>query len=398
MIYMLTFPNNKKYIGQTTQSLQTRMKQHCGDATTPGRQYNVLKCRAMRKHKYFEVSIIERCNNVDELNRREGEIIDEYLNRGEELYNVASGGLNNCKYLGRSCVVTDLDFNKVNEFDKLKDAMEWIGSSGTVSKPGRYIVTGGKHYVMHVEDYVAYSVDCHRKMLKRQYVERKVERDRRRRKPKKEPLSVKHFNVVQIDHRLNMIRVIDIKEVEKELGMLVRYVLSKDSHHRAYGFYWLTEEQYDLHRKDLTGILSGLDYVYKVDEHGSIIGEWENVVKAAEAEGRNTETISNNLQGVSNLSEPFFYTRSADYEKVKSDMDYIRSRVQGQQNVNTPVQVCELDMYGNLIATYDSKKSCARSIGTTPQRISKAIADGKPYRERIYQNVTGARYIPTPMG
>ncbi len=385
VIYEITFPNKKKYIGQTIQPLWKRMRGHCSDAIREGRQWNIPKCKALRKYKRFEVRVIQHCDTVDELNNREDEIIEEYKSKNQVLYNVASGGLNNCEYLGTECVVTDNNFNKLKEFKKVKDAREWIGTSGSVSKPGKYYVIRGMYYIIHMEDFVAHSVDNHREMLKKQQLEARVKRKKRR----KEPISVTHFNVVQIDHRLNIVRVMDIKEIEKEFGMSVRYVLGKNSHHRAYGFYWLTEEFYKLHKKDIAKVLSGLDYIYKIDEDGNIIGEWRNIATAAKAEGKKEDTVSNNLLGLSRLSEPYFYIRSTDYEKVKHDIDYMRGRVQGQQNINTPVPVYEFDAGGKIVATYESKKSCARIIGTTVQRINKALMDGKPYRGRIYQNVNG---------
>lgn len=138
VIYEIEFSNGKKYIGQTIQPLEERMRQHCSDATRKGRQWNILKCRALRKYGSFEVTAIEQCDTVEELNQREDEIIEEYKSKGEELYNVASGGLNNCKYFGTECVVTDKDFNIVKRFDKIVEATKWIGATGVTSNEKKY--------------------------------------------------------------------------------------------------------------------------------------------------------------------------------------------------------------------------------------------------------------------
>lgn len=390
VIYLLTFPNGKKYIGQTVQTLRVRMAQHCSDATIKGRQWNVLKCRAMRKYKYFEVSIIEHCRSADELNKREAEIILEYYERGAELYNVASGGLNNCEYFGKPCVVTDLEFNTLEEFDKIVEARDWMGvMGGEVSTLNRYIKISGRYYLFDKENYLRRSPAEHLRERERQEVERKRLRTKR---PKKESAAVIHYNVVQISHRHEFIKVWDIKETEKEFGMLVRYRADEASEYKhAYGYYWLKEDQYNelLFRSEvrLSDILTGLDWIYKIDLKGNIIDEQPTIRDMAEVEGVYVETIRMNLKGSIYL-KPFFFMMSPDYFKTEITEDYINSRTM-RQNINNPIQVREYNDQGKLLREYRSKKECARQIGTTPQRISQAITTGKPYRERIYRSACG---------
>lgn len=67
VIYCLTFPNNKIYIGQTRNVLETRIKQHCFDSFNPNRvDFNSKKGRAVRKYMTFTVSILYEGENLDE--------------------------------------------------------------------------------------------------------------------------------------------------------------------------------------------------------------------------------------------------------------------------------------------------------------------------------------------
>lgn len=386
VIYMLTFPNNKKYIGQTGQSLQIRMRQHCSDATIDGRQWNVLKCRAMRKYKFFEVSVIDRCGSVDELNRRESEVIDEYLYKGEALYNVASGGLNNCEYFGTECVVTDKEFNIVKEFDKIVDAKRWLGVSGVTSNEKGYYLIQKKHYLFGKDFYKVYSPEEHKLRLEDQRKQKQQEREERRRLPRKEYSTIIHFDVIQIDHRRNKLRVMDIKEAEEAFGILVRYAVQQEKNFRAYGYYWMKVETYERSKDNLNKMLSGLDYIYKIDSKGDIVGEYVSIKETALAEGVCEEAVRNNIRTHSKYMKDdkyYFFMKSSEYSSTKMTKEYILRRTKPVVT-SKATKVYEYSETNELIAEHRSIGACARSKRTTHQRINLSLTTGIEYKGSYY--------------
>lgn len=99
LIYKITFPNNKVYIGQTTQSLKKRFYSHKNDAIhkrditefSNGSRIG----RAIRKYglelKQFE--IIDRGDSVEDLNNKETYWIEYYNSTNSDFgYNLNSGG------------------------------------------------------------------------------------------------------------------------------------------------------------------------------------------------------------------------------------------------------------------------------------------------------------------
>lgn len=81
--------NSKVYIGQTTQDLSVRFKQHCSVSNTSG-----ILNRAIRKHgsDNFTISVIARCNTSEEMNHREAYYIKLFNTLSPAGYNLDSGG------------------------------------------------------------------------------------------------------------------------------------------------------------------------------------------------------------------------------------------------------------------------------------------------------------------
>ena len=361
------------------------MRQHCSDATRKGRQWNILKCRALRKHGSFEVTAIEQCDTVEELNQREEEIIEVYKSKGEELYNVASGGLNNCEYFGKSCVVTDLNFNKLKQFEKVKDAREWIGSSGQVSNEKGYYPIRKKYYLQRVKFYSDYSTEEHKLRLEDQRKQKRQEREERKRKPRKESANILHFDVIQIDHRRNKVRVMDIKEAEQKFGVLVRYAVQQEKNFRAYGYYWMKVETHERNKDNLNKMLNGLDYIYKIDSKGDIVGEYVSIKEAALSEGVYEETIRNNIRTHSKYmkDDKCFFMKSSEYDSTKMTKEYIRKRTE-LVATREPTKVFEYSATNKLIVEHASIKACARAKRTTHQRINLSLTTGIEYKGSYY--------------
>ena len=73
VIYKLTFPNNKYYIGKTIQHLKSRLQAHCSRAFKSNNTYNTPKSQYIREFKTFTVEILYE---GEELNNKEIEFIN----------------------------------------------------------------------------------------------------------------------------------------------------------------------------------------------------------------------------------------------------------------------------------------------------------------------------------
>lgn len=91
IIYKLTFPNGKVYIGQTTLKLKYRIRHHYNDAFSNNLTISsTLKARAIHKYKEFKVEVLYQGEDLD---YNEIEYIKYYNATNREFgYNLQSGG------------------------------------------------------------------------------------------------------------------------------------------------------------------------------------------------------------------------------------------------------------------------------------------------------------------
>ena len=90
LIYLLKFPNDKYYVGQTTNKygLAARIRQHCGEAFNATVKTNHIKNNIIKKYKKIDVFILHKCN-IDEIDFYETFYIN-ILKR--KIINIESGG------------------------------------------------------------------------------------------------------------------------------------------------------------------------------------------------------------------------------------------------------------------------------------------------------------------
>jgi group I intron endonuclease len=100
IIYKITFPSNKVYIGQTIEPLSTRISHHKTDAKlnrdrTEFSPSGSKICNAIRKYGLDNswIEIIDTANSLDELNNKEIYWI-KYFKSLENGYNIKPGGNN----------------------------------------------------------------------------------------------------------------------------------------------------------------------------------------------------------------------------------------------------------------------------------------------------------------
>jgi group I intron endonuclease len=91
-IYKITNKiNNKVYVGKTVLPIEERYKKHLGCAKN---KVNRRLYDSMNHHGYenFELSLLEVCDNAQQLSEREIYWIDEYNSQTPNGYNMTSGG------------------------------------------------------------------------------------------------------------------------------------------------------------------------------------------------------------------------------------------------------------------------------------------------------------------
>ena len=92
VVYCLTFPSKKRYIGLTTQTLKERLREHIKESFRKGsKELNTKKARAIRKYMQFSVEILGQSEDMDSLNSLEMEFIAKFdtVSNG---YNISIGG------------------------------------------------------------------------------------------------------------------------------------------------------------------------------------------------------------------------------------------------------------------------------------------------------------------
>ena len=126
VIYCLTFPNGKKYIGQTQNCLKQRLYEHCNlSFNNKSTAFNNIKSRAIRKYMTFTVDILYEGNDLD---NKEIEFIKKYDTVNiEKGYNMHIGGIGGLTHDNRILVEQyTLDEEYIKTFDSFSDAAKEV--------------------------------------------------------------------------------------------------------------------------------------------------------------------------------------------------------------------------------------------------------------------------------
>lgn len=130
IIYIITSPDGKNYIGQTTRAFAVRLNGHKSAA---GNLTKKDGCRclnnAIRKHGWdeFTKDIILECDN-DELNFYEAYFIKEYDSLAPNGYNLTLGGDSNKEY-------SEQTIQKMRESALLRDSSRYRKKEATTNYP-----------------------------------------------------------------------------------------------------------------------------------------------------------------------------------------------------------------------------------------------------------------------
>lgn len=132
IIYMLTSPSEKKYIGQTIQSFSKRMKQHRNKSDKTDNCTALYSAIIKYGFENFKTEIILICDDED-LNKYEKEFIKTHNTLSPNGYNLTTGGDSDYK-------VSESTRKKLSEIAKKKWELEDLPMYlGTVRKDGKLI-------------------------------------------------------------------------------------------------------------------------------------------------------------------------------------------------------------------------------------------------------------------
>jgi group I intron endonuclease len=95
IIYLITSPSGKKYVGQTIQSLDKRWKQHIDASKKEYKDHCKVLNKSLKKYgeKHFNIEILEECDD-EYLNEKEILYIEKYNTIVPNGMNIKNGGSN----------------------------------------------------------------------------------------------------------------------------------------------------------------------------------------------------------------------------------------------------------------------------------------------------------------
>jgi group I intron endonuclease len=96
-IYMFTFPNGKRYIGQTNRTINERWREHRIESHKVPPRRNAILYNAIRKYGWNNIKkeILYQCSNESELDKIEVELTLKYNTLHPNGYNMVLGGQGN---------------------------------------------------------------------------------------------------------------------------------------------------------------------------------------------------------------------------------------------------------------------------------------------------------------
>lgn len=125
IIYKLSFPNGKVYIGQTINVLFKRISSHCEEKN---KSINPYKYNALKKYQTINVDILFKSESLEELNNKEEYYIKKYKSNQKEYgYNLTAGGDSVSNKINRPIYLYDLNGKYVRQFKSVSEGERYLG-------------------------------------------------------------------------------------------------------------------------------------------------------------------------------------------------------------------------------------------------------------------------------
>lgn len=118
IIYMITSPSGKKYVGQTIQPLDKRWKQHLDASKKTYKDNCKVLNKSLRKYGdiHFKVEILEECAN-EILNSREIYYIEKYNTIVPNGMNIKNGGSNGTHHIDTKIKISESLLGRIVSYE-----------------------------------------------------------------------------------------------------------------------------------------------------------------------------------------------------------------------------------------------------------------------------------------
>jgi group I intron endonuclease len=296
--------NHKKYIGYTTHTLEWRWKRHLNVAYNPNsKDYNEVFKRAIRKYgkENFELSIIEKCDTIEELKEKEVYWIAKYNtyigNKQSWGYNSTKGGDGAHGYGVTPVSQFDILSGKlIKKYNNQTDAIieNCKGINESCRKSDKPLTVNGTcfFYTKDVEN-----------LTEEQIVEKVHNRY--------------PYLLYQLDLEGNFVKLWrNTSEPNKELGYNSGNIIMVCNNQRreANGYQWCYQKNLkDRINKPIKEINYNKNIVIQYDKNGNYIKEWNSIREAANTLNLQESKISNCCKGIRNHTGEFQWRYKEDY-------------------------------------------------------------------------------------
>lgn len=332
-IYLITNNiNNKKYIGQTQQSINKRWNQHCYEALNKINDFYLHKAIYKYGKENFTIEQIEECNN-NELDDREIYNISKYntyyiYGQG---YNLTRGGSGQ---------------TKINQEEIIKQWNEGKSACEISRNFGFYIRT----ITDVLKNYGITQSDIYSRSMKygAHYRQKKI---------------------YQYDLSGILNNIYDnLDDMHQKTGYRKDYISAacRHTYSSANGYLWIYEDEIENIETLLQKIPKSISQpVLQYDLAGNFIAEFPSYEAAA-------KVVNCSRSGISKAANNSIITLKGYYWKNKNDTIDIKEKIQKQNNKysNKKKQIAQLDEQNNILNIYDSIQTAANAMGKPQCRSS----------------------------
>lgn len=324
-IYLVTnLSNDKKYVGQTTLSVQERWNRHIYDALYKYDDFYFHK--AIRKYgpEQFKVEEICKCDN-DKLDEKEIYYIDYFKTYYiyQQGYNLTRGGNGT---------------TKINEKEIMALWNTGLSAIEIARKFNFYIRTVTnvlkQHNILQKEIYSRSQKYCKNKLQKRIY---------------------------QYDLNGNLMNVYEnLNEMHEKTGYRKDYISAACRHQypSANGYLWIYETEEESIEELLKKIPPSNNHpVLQYSLDGHLIREYQSYSAAAKVVGTDKTNIARAAKTPGSTAKGYFWKDKDNDASINEAIQIKENRYNDRKR-----QICQYDLNDNFIASYDSIIAAAKAL------------------------------------
>ena len=332
-IYIITNNiNQKKYVGQTTQTIEKRWAEHCYDAINNRDDFYFHK--AIRKYgqENFTIECLIECED-SLLDEKEIFYIEKYktfyiYNLG---YNLTRGGSGSTK------INRDEIMLQWNQGKSTKEIADYFG-----------------FYSRTITDVLKQNGITQSEIYSRSMKYGARFREKR---------------IFQYDLSGRLINVYEsLNDMHNQTGYRKDYISAacRHTYPSANGYLWIYEDEEESISSLLNKIPKELAHVVlQYDNQGNFIAEYPSYNSAAEAVGCDRGLIANAAKTLSATAKGYFWKDKDDSIDIIDKIKAFNSRYSDRKK-----QVIQMDLDGNIIATHESITTAAEVLGNPGLRAA----------------------------